>query len=53
MPLMIRQIDARDQVSRHLALAALARVILPATVADVLAECGAAGAAGPASSPGW
>ncbi len=43
MPLMIRQIDARDQVSRHLALGALASVILPATVADVLAECGAAG----------
>jgi hypothetical protein len=43
MALMIRQIAAHDTLSRHLALDALARVVPSATVAEVLAECGAAG----------
>ncbi len=43
MTLMIRQIAAHDPLSDHLALNALARVVPAATVAAVLAECGATG----------
>jgi Insertion element 4 transposase N-terminal/Transposase DDE domain len=43
MALMIRRIAAQDTLDTHLALDALARVIPAATVAAVLAECGAAG----------
>ena len=43
MALMIRQIAAHDTLGIHLALDALARVIPAATVASLLAECGAAG----------
>ncbi len=40
---MIRQIAADDPLGHHLALDALARVVPAATVAAVLAECGATG----------
>jgi len=43
MAWMIRQIAAQDTPGRHLALDALARVVPSATVAAVLAECGATG----------
>src|SRR5947199_237565 len=43
MALMIRQIAEDDPLDAHLALDALARVVPAATVAAVLAECGAAG----------
>jgi len=43
MALMIRQITARDTLDAHLCLETPAQVLPPATMAAVLAECGATG----------